>query len=309
MRVFVTGATGWIGSAVIPEVIGAGHHVVGLARSDASAAALAAAGAEAQRGAVDDLDSLRSGAAASDGVIHLAFKHDEAFAGRFEAAADADRRAIEVLGAALEGSGRPLVIASGLAGLRAGAVATEADVPDPSSPAGHRTLSERTALALASSGVRSSSVRLAPSVHGDGDHGFVATLVDVARDKGVSGFVGDGTNHWPAVHRLDAARLFRLALETAPPASVLHGAAEQGVPLRAVAEAIGRHLDMPVASIAPEDAGDHFGWLAGFLAIDVIASSTLTRDLLAWQPTHPGLIDDLEQGHYFRAAAEAMRVS
>jgi nucleoside-diphosphate-sugar epimerase len=309
MRVFVTGATGWIGSAVVPELIGAGHHVVGLARSDASAAALAAAGAEARRGAVDDLDILRSGAAASDGVIHLAFKHDEAFAGCFEAAADADRRAIEILGAALEGSGRPLVIASGLAGLRAGAVATEADVPDPGSPAGHRTLSERRALALASSGVRSSSVRLAPSVHGDGDHGFVATLVDVARDKGVSGYVGDGTNHWPAVHRLDAARLFRLALETAPPASVLHGAAEQGVPLRAVAEAIGRHLDVPVASIAPESAGQHFGWLADFLAIDVLASSALTRDLLAWQPTHPGLIEDLEQGHYFREAAQAMRVS
>jgi len=309
MRVFVTGATGWIGSAVVPELIGAGHHVVGLARSDASAAALAAAGADVHRGAVDDLDSLRCAAAASDGVIHLAFKHDEAFAGRFEAAADADRRAIEVLGAALEGSGRPLVIASGLAGLRAGAVATEADVPDPDSPAGHRTLSERTALALASSGVRSSSVRLAPSVHGDGDHGFVATLVDVARDKGVSGYVGDGANHWPAVHRLDAARLFRLALEAAPPASVLHGAAEEGVALRAVAEAIGRHLDLPVASIAPESAGEHFGWLAGFLAIDVMASSTLTRDLLAWQPTHPGLIEDLEQGHYFREPAQAMRVS
>jgi nucleoside-diphosphate-sugar epimerase len=309
MRVFVTGATGWIGSAVVPELIGAGHHVVGLARSDASAAALTAAGAEAHRGAVDDPDSLRSGAAASDGVIHLAFKHDEAFAGHFEAAADADRLAIEVLGGALEGSGRPLVIASGLAGLRVGAVATEEDVPDPTSPAGHRTLSERTALSLAASGVRSSSVRLAPSVHGDGDTGFVATLVAIARDKGVAGYIGDGTNHWPAVHRLDAARLFRLALETAPPGSVLHGAAEQGVPLRAVAEAIGRHLDVPVASIAPEDAGEHFGWLAGFLAIDVMASSARTRDLLAWQPAHPGLIDDLEQGHYFREAASAMRVS
>jgi nucleoside-diphosphate-sugar epimerase len=306
MRVFVTGATGWIGSAVVPELIDAGHQVVGLARSDASAAALAAAGAEAHRGAVDDLESLRSGAAASDGVVHLAFKHEEAFAGAFEAAADADRRAIEVLGAALEGTGRPLVIASGLAGLGTGAMATEANMPDPTAPAGHRTLSEQTALGLASCGVRSSSVRLAPTVHGDGDHGFVATLVDVARDRGVSGYIGPGTNHWPAVHRLDAARLFRLALEAAPPASVLHGAAEEGVPLRAVAEAIGRQLDVPVASIAPESAAEHFGWLAGFLAIDVLASSALTRDLLAWEPTHPGLIADLEQGHYFRAA---MRVS
>jgi nucleoside-diphosphate-sugar epimerase len=306
MRVFVTGATGWIGSAVVPELIGAGHQVVGLARSDASAAALAAAGAEAHRGAVDDVESLRSGAAAADGVIHLAFKHEEAFAGRFEAAADADRRAIEVLGAALEGSGRPLVIASGLAALTTGAVATEAAAPDPTAPAGHRTLSERTALALATSGVRSSSVRLAPTVHGDGDTGFVATLVDIARDKGVAGYIGDGTNHWPAVHRLDAARLFRLALESAPPASVLHGAAEQGVALRAVAEAIGRGLDVPAASIASEAAGEHFGWLAGFLAIDVLASSAATRELLAWHPTHPGLIEDLEQGHYVR---EAMRVS
>jgi nucleoside-diphosphate-sugar epimerase len=283
MRVFVTGATGWIGGAVVPELIGAGHQVVGLARSDASADALAAAGAGAHRGTLDDLGSLRSGAAASDGVIHLAFKHDEAFSGNFQGAAEADRRAIETFGAELEGSGRPLVIASGLAGHTPGVLATEQDVPDPNSPAGHRTLSERTALSLASSGVRSSSVRLSPSVHGDGDHGF-----------------GDGANHWPAVHRLDAARLFRLALEAAPAGSVLHGAAEEGVPVRAIAESIGRHLDLPAASIAPEDAGEHFGWLGGFLAIDVLASSALTRELLGWEPTRPGLIDDLAQGHYFR---------
>jgi nucleoside-diphosphate-sugar epimerase len=300
MRVFVTGATGWIGSAVVPELIGVGHEVVGLARSDASAAALATAGAQAERGTLDDLESLRSGAAASDGVIHLAFKHDEAFSGSFQSAAEADRRAIETLGSTLAGSGRPLVIASGLAGLTPGILATENDVPDPNSPAGHRSLSERAALSLASSGVRSSSVRLAPSVHGDGDHGFVATLVDIARDKHVSGYIGDGTNHWPAVHRLDAARIFRLALEKAPGGSVLHGAAEQGVPVRQIADVIGRHLDLPVASIASEDAGEHFGWLSGFLALDVLASSALTSELLGWQPTRPGLIADLEQGHYFR---------
>jgi nucleoside-diphosphate-sugar epimerase len=300
MRVFVTGATGWIGSAVVPELIDAGHQVVGLARSEASAAALAAAGAEAHSGAIDDLESLRSGAAASDGVIHLAFKHDEAFSGSFEAAADADRRAIETLGAALEGSGRPLVIASGVAGHKPGVLATEDDAPEPNSRVGHRILSERTALSLASSGVRSSSLRLAPSVHGEGDHGFVATLVGIARDRGVSGYIGDGTNHWPAVHQLDAAHLFRLAVEIAPAGSVLHGIAEEGVPGRAIADVIGQSLDLPVVSIAAEDAVEHFGWLGPFLAVDVRASSALTRTLMGWQPTHPGLIQDLEQGHYFR---------
>jgi nucleoside-diphosphate-sugar epimerase len=303
MRVFVTGATGWIGSAVVPELISANHEVVGLARSEASAAALATAGAQAHHGALDDLESLRSAASASDGVIHLAFKHDEAFSGNFAAAADADRRAIEVLGAALEGSDRPLVIASGLAGLTPGVLITERDKPDANTPAGHRALSERTALALASSGVRSSSVRLAPSVHGQGDTGFLAALVGIARDKGVSGYIADANNHWPAVHRLDAARLFRLALETAPAGSVLHGAAEESVPVRAIAESIGEHLDLPVAPIAPEDAADHFGWLATFVALDVRASSALTRELVGWEPTRPGLIDDLEQGHYFSEPA------
>jgi nucleoside-diphosphate-sugar epimerase len=303
MRVFVTGATGWIGSAVVPELIDSGHQVVGLARSDASAATLAAAGAEARHGDLDDLESLRSAAAGSDGVIHLAFKHDVAFSGDFPAAAAADRRAIETLGAALQGSDKPLVIASGLAGLTPGVLMTERDAPDPNTPAGSRTLSERTALSLASSGVRSSSVRLSPSVHGAGDSGFVATLVDIARDKGVSGYIGDGTNHWPAVHRLDAARLFRLALESAPAGSVLHGVADEAVPVRAIAEAIGRQLGLPVESVAPEEAGEHFGWLSAFLAFDVRASSALTRELLGWQPTRPGLIDDLEQGHYSRELA------
>ena len=297
MRVFVTGASGWIGSAVVPELIGAGHEVVGLARSDASADALEAAGAEVRRGTLDDLEVLRNAAAASDGVIHLAFKHDLAFSGDFATASQADRRAIETFGAALEGSDRPLVIASGLAGHSTGSVVTENDNPNPDSPAGHRTLSERLALSLASSGVRSSSVRLAPTVHGTGDNGFIAMVVGVAREKGVSGYVGDGSNTWPAVHRLDAAQLLRLALEQAPAGSVLHAAAEEGVALRAVAEAIGRQLDLPVESVAPE----HFGWLGTFLGIiDVRASSALTRELLGWEPTHPGLLEDLEQGNYTR---------
>ncbi len=303
MRVLVTGATGWIGSAVVPELIGAGHEVVGLARSDASAAALTAAGGDALRGSLDDLGQLRSAAAASDGVIHLAFKHEEAFSGDFPAAAAADRRAVEALGAALEGSDRPLVIASGLAGHPFGTLVTEDDAPDTQSGAAVRLLAEQHVLSLPSSGVRSSSVRLAPTVHGDGDSAFVATLVGIARDRGVSGYVGEGQRHWPAVHRLDAARLFRLALETAPAGSVLHGVAEEGVPHRAIAEAIGRQLDLPATSIAPEEAGEHFGWLAGFLEIDVRASNALTCERVPWEPSHPGLIDDLEQGHYFRDSA------
>jgi nucleoside-diphosphate-sugar epimerase len=305
MRVFVTGASGWIGSAVVPELIGAGHQVVGLARSDASAAALAAAGAHVHRGTLDDLDGLRNAAAASDGVIHLAFKHDIAFSGDFQGAADADRRAVETLGGALAGTDRPFVIASGMAGLVAGRVATERDGHDPDSTA-HRAGGPRTrlgtaqvTLSLAARRVRSSVLRLPPTVHGEGDHGFMATLVGIARRKGVSGYPGDGSNRWPAVHRLDAARLFRLALEQAPAGSTLHAVADEGVPIRAIAEVIGRHLDVPVAAIAPENAAGHFAWLAGYIGVDSPASSTLTRELLGWQPTHQGLIDDLEKGHYF----------
>jgi nucleoside-diphosphate-sugar epimerase len=306
MRIFVTGASGWIGSAVVPELLDAGHQVVGLARSDASADALAAAGAEVRRGTLDDLDALRDAATASDGVIHLAFKHELAFSGDFQGAADADRRAVEALGEALTGSDRPLLIASGTLGVSPGRVATEHDGHG-SNPAvaawgsGPQTRwgTAEFVLSLASRGVRSSVVRLPPTNHGDGDNGFIATLVAIAREKGVSGYIGDGANRWPAVHRLDSAHLFRLAVDEAPAGSTLHASAEEGVPIRDVAEAIGRHLDVPVVSISPEDAGEHFTWLAGFLGADSPASSVLTRELLGWQPTQPGLIADLDEGHYF----------
>jgi nucleoside-diphosphate-sugar epimerase len=306
MRVFVTGASGWIGSAVVPELIGAGHQVVGLARSDASAAALSAAGAEVRRGTLDDLDGLRDAAGASEGVIHLAFKHDLAFSGDFQGAADADRRAVETFAEALAGTDRPLVIASGTLGLAPGRVATEQDGHDPApdvaglgnGPQTRRATAELV-LSLGSRGVRSSIVRLAPTVHGDGDNGFMAMIVAIAREKAVSGYIGDGSNRWPAIHRLDAAQLFRMALETAPAGTTLHGIAEEGVPIRDVAEVIGRHLDLPLLAVAPQDAGEHFGWLAGFLALDSPASSASTRELIGWRPTHPGLIGDLGEGHYF----------
>lgn len=306
MRIFVTGASGWIGSAVVPELADAGHRVVGLARSDTSAAALSRAGAEVVRGTIDDLDVLRNAAAASDGVIHLAFKHDIAFAGDFRGAAEADRRAVDVFGDVLAGTDRPFVLASGLAGLAPGRVATEQDMPTlDGSPVSARAATAQAVLAYASRGVRSSVVRLSPTCHGEGDNGFMATLVAVARAKGVSGYIGDGANRWPAVHRLDAARLFRLAVEKAPAGSVLHGVAEEGVAIRDVAEVIGRHLDVPVASVAPEAAAEHFTWLSSFLGLDVPTSSALTRELLGWEPAHPGLLPDLEKGHYFHIADTA----
>ena len=306
MRVFVTGASGWIGSAVVPELLAAGHDVVGLARSQAAADSLAAIGAQVQRGTLDDVDVLAKAAGDSDGVIHLAFKHDIAFTGDFEGAAHADRRAVETFGDALAGSGRPLLIASGTLGLAPGRVATEDDGRTPDStgvPSGPqmRLATAQATLALADRGVRSSVVRLPPTCHGDGDNGFVATLVNLARGKGMSGYIGAGTNRWPATHRLDVAHLFCLALEKAPAGSALHAVAEEGIAIGDVAEVIGRHLGIPVASIASEEAADHFGFLAPILAADSPASSAITRELLGWQPTQAGLLADLEEGHYFKA--------
>jgi nucleoside-diphosphate-sugar epimerase len=292
MRVFVTGASGFIGSAVVRELIGAGHQVVGLARSDAAAAALAAEGALVQRGDLEDLDSLRAGAQTSDGVIHLAFIHDFADYAR---AAQTDRRAIEALGEELAGSDRPLVVASGIAVLVPGRVATEDDAAWPESP----RASEQAALAFTGRGVRVSVLRLPPTVHGEGDHGFVPRLITIARDLGVSAYPGDGSNRWPAVHRLDAAHLFRLALEKAPTGAVLHAVAEEGVAVRDIAEVIGRHLKLPVTAVPVDEAASHFGWLGVFFALDVPASSTLTQKRFDWHPVQPALIADLEKGHYF----------
>ena len=303
MKVFVTGASGWIGMAVVPELIGAGHEVVGLARTDTGAEALSAGGAQVVRADLDDLAALGVAASESDGVIHLAFKHDLVYSGQFDAAAEADRRTIETLGEALAGTDRPLVIASGVATLPRGAVGTEQDRPEVGPGLHVRVLSERMTLDLAGRGVRSCSVRLAPTVHGDGDNGFIGIVVGVAREKGVSGYIGDGSNRWPAVHRADAASLFRLAVEGAPAGSVLHGVAEEGVAFRDIATVIGKHLDVPVESIEPAAAMDHFGWLSAVIGADIAASNVITRELLGWQPTHPGLLADLDEGHYFTTSA------
>jgi len=302
MRVFVTGATGFVGSAIVPELLAHGHTVVGLARSERSAAALADAGAEVHRGDLDDLDSLRRGAAAADGVIHCAFVHDFS---QMAAAGRTDLAAVETIGAALEGSGRPFVVTSGIGLLAPGRLATEDDVPDPAAHGSHRAPSETATRALADRGVRSSIVRLPPTVHGEGDHGFVPFLIGIAREQGVSAHIGDGANRWAAVHRPDAARAFRLALESAPAGSVVHAVGEEGVPTREIAAAIGRGLDLPVAAVAPEDAGERFGWIGGFYAADVPASSAVTRERLGWEPAGLGLLADLGAGHYFTDARRA----
>ncbi|BBX10002.1 SDR family oxidoreductase [Mycolicibacterium aichiense] len=291
MKIFVTGASGWVGSAVVPELLAAGHQVLGLARSDKSADAVAAAGADVHRGDLTDLDSLRSGATDADAVIHLAFHHDF---DNFTDAGELDRAAITALGETLADSGQPLVVTSGTAGHAPGQVLREDQTANPQSP----RVSEQAALAFADRGVRVSIVRLAPSVHGNGDYGFVPHLVGIAREKGISGYVGDGANRWSAVHRDDAAHLFRLAVEGAPAGTVLHATGEEGVTTRAIAETIGRGLGVAVTSVPAENAMDHFGWIAGFFSLDMPAGSAVTRERFGWQPTGIGLLEDMER-HYF----------
>ena len=291
MRVFVTGATGFIGSAIIPELINAGHRVIGLARSDAGAKSLIDAGAHVHRGDLEDLESLRSGAAMSDGVIHLAFNHDFS---KYMDNCQADRRAIEALGSPLVGSDRPLVVSSGTAmAMTPGRVATEDDPPVPSSMI-PRSASEEAAAELVSRGVRASVMRL-PQVHNRIKHGLITPLIEIAREKGVSAYVGDGRNRWPAAHVIDTARLYRLALEKGTAGARFHAVAEEGVPLRDIAAAIGRRINVPVVSKTPEEAPEHFGWLAFFVGGDAPASSALTQERLGWRPTQTRLIPDLDR--------------
>jgi len=302
MRLFVTGASGFIGSAVVSELHDVGHEVLGLARSDVSAERLGVLGVEVVRGSLTDLETLRSAAAGCDGVIHLAFAHGD------PSAADSDRVAIEALGDALTGTGRPLVITSGTLVLPAGRLASEEDSPDPSAPAAARAAGERAALALAGRGVRASVVRLAPCVHDQIKRGFVGGLIDAAVRSGFAGYLGDGSQRWPALHRRDAARLYRLAVEAAPAGSVLHGVADEGVPLGAIEEQIADRLGLPLRQVSPEEAPAYFGWLATLAGVDAPASSAATRALLDWKPEHPGLLDDLTHGDFFPDAGHTRRL-
>lgn len=295
MRVFVTGASGWIGSAVIDELLAAGHEVTGLARSEASAAALDAKGAFVRRGDLDDLESIRAGAAASDAVIHLANKHDWSNPAASNAA---ERGAVQTIGDALVGTNRPFLLASGVAAVAQGRPATEKDPSPFQGPESPRGGSENLAFDYVERGVGTVSLRVAPTVHGAGDHGFIAAIAAVAREKGVSAYAGDGSNRWAAVHRSDAGRLVALGLAKAPAGARLHAVAEDGIPTRDIAEAIGRALHLPVTSIAADNVQDHFGWIGTFFAMDMSATSVLTRELLGWVPSGPTLIEDLDAGQY-----------
>ena len=294
MRVFLTGATGFVGSAVTNELISNGHRVLGLTRSDKGTEALKAAGAEPHPGTLEDLDVLRSGAETTDGTIHCGFIHDFS---NFAKSCEVDRTAIETIGAALAGSDRPFLITSGLAGFALGRLPTEEDAPAPNSTP--RAPSEGLALGFAPRGVRAGVVRLSPSVHDVGDHGFMPMIIGIARAKGVSAYIGEGANRWAGVHRLDAAHLYRLALEIGEAGWRYHGVGDEGVPTREIAEVIGRRLNVPVRSLSTEEAKEHFGWMAFFFGMNLMASSTLTQERLNWHPTRPGLLADLDQEHYF----------